>query len=322
MKANRADYKVTTMCHVLRVSRSGYYAWSKRKPSKRQRANDRLTAEIRAIHGDSRGTYGAPRIHAELVVGQHRHVGHNRVARLMRLAGVRGVSRRRRVRTTKRGEGRLPDLVDRNFTADAPDRLWVADITYIPTWAGFLYLAVVLDVFSRRIVGWAMTSHLRTELVLQAVAMALQQRTPYAVVHHSDQGSQYTSLTFGKRCRLAGVQLSAGSVGDCYDNAMCESFFATLECELLDRCQFRTRGQARLEIFEFIEGWYNPRRRHSALDYLSPVEYERRYQENGGAQSPEGSALGRDRETIEETFDRSKTSGVSGGRYRYMEIQP
>ena len=322
MKANRADYKVTTMCRVLSVSRSGYYAWSKRKPSKRQRANDRLTAEIHAIHEYSRGTYGAPRIHAELVLGQDRHVGHNRVARLMRLAGVRGVCRRRRVRTTTRGEGRLPDLVDRNFTAEAPDRLWVADITYIPTWAGFLYLAVVLDVFSRRIVGWAMASHLRTELVLQAVGMALQQRPPYAVIHHSDQGSQYTSLAFGKRCRLAGVELSAGSVGDCFDNAMCESFFATLETELLDRYQFRTLAEARLEVFEFIGGWYNPHRRHSSLAYISPVEYERRYQEKGGAKEPQGCALGRDRERIEETFDRSKTAGVSGGRYRYMEIQP
>ncbi len=279
MKAHRAEYKVTTMCRVLRVSRSGYYAWSKRKPSKRQRANERLTAEIREIHKDSRGTYGAPRIHAELVLGRHRRVGHNRVARLMRLAGVRGVCRRRKARTTKRGEGRLPDLVERNFTAEAPDRLWVADITYVPTWAGFLYLAVVLDAFSRRIVGWAMAPHLRTELVLKAVGMALKRRRVWGVTHHSDQGSQYTSLEFGKHCRLAGVQLSAGSVGDCYDNAMAESFFAILECELLDRVTLRRRCEARLEIFEFIEGWYNPHRRHSALDYLSPEEYERRYQE-------------------------------------------
>ena len=302
------------MCRVLSVSRSGYYAWSKRQPSKRQRANERLTAEIRTIHEASRGTYGAPRIHAELVLGQHRQVGHNRVARLMHLAGLRGVCRRRRVRTTERGEGRLPDLVDRHFTAEAPDRLWVADITYVPTWAGFLYLAVVLDAFSRRIVGWAMASHLRTELVLQAVGMALKQRRPYGVIHHSDQGSQYTSLAFGKHCRRAGVQLSAGSVGDCYDNALCESFFAILECELLDRYPFQTRGQARLEIFEFIEGWYNPRRRHSSLGYLSPVEYEERYQEESEAMTRR-LPLGRDREMMAESFDRPKPSGDSAGGY-------
>ena len=287
MKAHQAEFKVTTMCRVLSVSRSGYYAWLRRKPSKRQRANDRLTAEIRAIHKDSRGTYGAPRVHAELVLGQRRRVGHNRVARLMRLAGLRGVCRRRCARTTKRGEGRLPDLVDRQFTVEAPDRLWVADITYIPTWAGFLYLAVVVDAFSRRVVGWAMASHLLTELVLEAVGMALQKRRAYGVIHHSDQGSQYTSLEFGERCRRAGLVLSAGSVGDCYDNALCESFFATLECELQDRVVFRTRGQARRAIFEFIEGWYNPHRRHSSLGYLSPVEYEARYLEAGGNQEPE-----------------------------------
>jgi transposase InsO family protein len=164
-----------------------------------------------------------------------------------------------------------PDLVERNFVAAAPNRLWVADITYIPTWAGFLYLAVVLDTFSRRIVGWAMETHLRTELVLQALNLALWQRRPKEVIHHSDQGSQYTSIAFGQRCREAGVRPSMGSVGDCFDNAMCESFFATLECELLDRRRFKTQIEARIAIFEFIEGWYNPHRRHSALDYLSPT---------------------------------------------------
>ena len=163
----------------------------------------------------------------------------------------------------------------RDFTADAPDRLWVADITYIPTWAGFLYLAVVLDAFSRRVVGWSMANHLRTQLVLDALDMALWQRRPDGVIHHSDQGSQYTSLAFGKRCRDAGVRPSTGSVGDCYDNAMCESFFATLECELLERRRFRSHAEARMAVFEFIEGWYNPRRRHSAIGYQSPVNYER-----------------------------------------------
>ncbi len=168
-----------------------------------------------------------------------------------------------------------PDLVERQFEAAGPDRLWVADITYVPTWAGFLYLAVVLDAWSRRVIGWAMETHLRTELVLAALDMALAQRRPADVIHHSDQGCQYTSVAFGKRCREAGVRPSMGSVGDAYDNALCESFFATLECERLDRRRFRTQAEARLAVFDFIEGWYNPRRRHSALDYLSPMVYER-----------------------------------------------
>jgi putative transposase len=167
--------------------------------------------------------------------------------------------------------------VDRNFVADGPDQLWVADITYIPTWAGFLYLAVVLDVWGRRVVGWAMANHLRTELVLDALDMAIEQRRPDSVVHHSDQGCQYTSIAFGARCREAGVRPSMGSVGDCYDNAMCESFFATLECELLGRRRFATQAQARVAVFRFIEGWYNPHRRHSALGYLSPMNFEKRH---------------------------------------------
>ena len=158
--------------------------------------------------------------------------------------------------------------------APGPNRLWVADITYVPTWTGFLYLAVVLDAFSRRIVGWAMETHLRTELVLAALNMALGQRKPAAVIHHSDQGTQYTSIAFGMRCRQAGVRPSMGSIGDCFDNAMCESFFATLECELLERRRFKTQVEARLAIFDFIEGWYNPHRRHSALGYQSPIDYE------------------------------------------------
>jgi len=165
--------------------------------------------------------------------------------------------------------------VDRNFTVDAPNRLWVADITYVPTWAGFLYLAVVLDAFSRRIVGWAMGHDLKTQLVIDAMNMAIAQRKPTDVIHHSDQGSQYTSVAFGLRCKEANVRPSMGSVGDAYDNAMCESFFATLECELLDRQKFRTKAEARMAIFTFIEGWYNPARRHSALGYRSPISYER-----------------------------------------------
>lgn len=273
---------IATMCRVLGVSPGGYYARLKRPPSARARADAALSVRIAEIHRGSRQTYGVPRIYAELKA-QGLRIGRKRVARLMNTAGLYGVSRRRWVTTTVRDHAAkpAPDLVERNFTAAAPNRLWVADITYIPTWAGFLYLAVVLDAFSRKLVGWAMATHLRTELVLAALDMALGQRRPAAVIHHSDHGSQYTSLAFGKRCDQAGVRPSMGSVGDCFDNAMCESFFATLECELLDRTSFKTQAEARMAVFDFIEGWYNPHRRHSALDYLSPIDYERAY----GAQS-------------------------------------
>jgi putative transposase len=266
------------MCRVLGVSPSSYYAWRGREPSARARQDAVLTERIRAIHKRSRGTYGVPRVHVELAE-EGFGVSRKRVARLMRTAGLRGVSRRKGTQTTQpdRDARPAPDLVDRDFSASAPDQLWVADITYIPTWAGFLYLAVVLDAFSRRVVGWAMAAHLRTQLVLDALDMAISQRRPHGVVHHSDQGTQYTSLAFGTRCREAGVRPSMGSVGDCYDNALCESFFATLECELLQRHRFRTHAEARMEIFWFIEAWYNPTRRHSGIDFLSPLNYERRY---------------------------------------------
>jgi putative transposase len=263
---------------VLGISTSGYYAWADREPSKRAREDEVLRKRIEAIHRQSRGTYGRPRVQAELKE-EGVHIGCKRVTRLMRQAGLQGASRRKRCRTTVRDRDArpAPDLVDRHFSVEGPDQLWVADITYIPTWAGFLFLAVVLDAFSRRIVGWAMANHLRTELVLDALNMALGQRRPQAVIHHSDQGCQYTSIAFGARCRQAGVRPSMGSVGDCYDNAMCESFFATLECELLDRERFRTPGEARMAVFAFIEGWYNSHRRHSSLNYLSPLEFERRW---------------------------------------------
>jgi putative transposase len=207
-----------------------------------------------------------------------RAVGKKRVARLMRHTDLAGVSRRRFVTTTVRnGEQRAPDLVDRDFTAEGPNLLWVADITFVPTWTGFLYLAVTLDAFSRRVVGWAMATTLHSQLVLDALNMALATRRPKDVIHHSDQGSQYTCIAFGKRCRDTGVRPSMGSVGDAYDNAMAESFFATLECELLDRRTFKTQAEARMAVFEFIEGFYNPRRRHSSLGYLSPVDYERHH---------------------------------------------
>jgi putative transposase len=231
---------------------------------------------VRTIHASSRETYGAPRVHAALRADGTKH-GRKRVARLMRAAGLVGASRRRaEVTTTKRDkEARLaPDLVDRDFTTTAPNQLWVADITFVPTTAGFLYLAVVLDAWSRKIVGWSMANHLRAELVVDALEMALGQRQPHNVILHSDQGSQYTFLAFGKRCKEAGVRPSMGSVGDAYDNAMCESFFATLECELLERRRFASQAEARMACFGFIEGWYNPARLHSALGYRSPMAYE------------------------------------------------
>lgn len=276
MSANRAVYAVTRMCRVLEVSTSGYYAWINREQSARARDDQELSRRIGKIHETSRQTYGVPRIFAELQ-DEGTAVGRKRIARLMRACGLVGVTRRKSTITTRRDRlaRPAPDLVDRNFTAEGPDRLWVADITYIPTRAGFLYLAVVLDTWSRKIVGWSMQSHLRASLVVDALAMAVRQRRPATgVIHHSDQGCQYTSLEFGQRCRQANVRPSMGSVGDCFDNAMCESFFATLECELLDRSTFHNHADAKAAIFDFIEGWYNPHRRHSSIGYHSPMKYE------------------------------------------------
>jgi putative transposase len=278
MKVNQADFPVRAMCRVLGLSPSGYYAWLQRPPSARATVNRALLGEIEQIHKASRASYGRPRMYAELR-DKGRLVNHKRVGRLMRVGGIKGATRRKKWRTTTGDQNArpAPDLVERKFVATAPDQLWVADITYVPTGAGFLFLAVVLDVWSRRVVGWAMASHLKTTLVLQALEMALGQRRPTSVIHHSDQGTQYTSIAFGIRCKQAGVRPSMGSVGDAYDNAMCESFFATLECELLERERFRNQAEAKMQVFDFIEGWYNPRRRHSALGYLSPVQFERRH---------------------------------------------
>jgi len=276
---NRARFPIATMCRAIGVSESGYHAWAKRGPSARARSDAVLMERIGTFHAGSQGTYGAPRIQADLR-DAGLDVGRKRIARLMRVAGLVGVSRRRFVVTTTRdGARQAPDLVDRTFVADAPNTLWVADITYIPTWAGFLYLAIVLDVFSRRVVGWSMSTTLHADVVLAALNMAVAQRKPKAVIHHSDQGSQYTSLAFGNRCREAGVRPSMGSVGDAYDNAMAESFFATLECELLARRRFKTQAEARMATFAFIEGFYNPRRRHSALGMLSPMAFEKAHAE-------------------------------------------
>jgi putative transposase len=274
MKANQASFPIARMARLLGVSRAGYYAWLDRPPSAHAAADAALLRRIRTVHATSRQTYGAPRVHAELRARGERH-GRKRIAQLMRSAGLVGASHRGPMTTRRDDSSRpAPDLVDRNFTASGPNQLWVADITFIPTAAGFLYLAVVLDVWSRKVVGWATASHLRTELVLDALNMAVGQRRPRGVIHHSDQGSQYTSLAFGKRCREAGVRPSMGSVGDAYDNALCESFFAILECELLARRRFASHAEARMATFTFIEAWYNPARLHSSLGYRSPMAYE------------------------------------------------
>jgi len=245
------------MCDVLGVSRSSVYERVTREPSRRAICNSGLTLLIKDIHQQSRGTYGAPRIHRALLRKGVR-CGRHRVARLMRNEGLQGVHRRKKTRTTipDHGAAPAPDLVDRNFTADRPDKLWVTDITYVWTYEGWLYVAAVLDVFSRRVVGWSMADHLRTELVTDALEMALFVRRPRdGLVLHSDRGCQFTSFAFGRRCEEAGIVPSMGSAGDAYDNAMVESFFATLECELLDRVRFKNKRAARTEIFDFVEGF-------------------------------------------------------------------
>ena len=276
MSANQASFPVALMARVLGVSTAGYYAWLKRPDTDRAVADLALLQRIKTVHASSRATYGAPRVHAALkAAGQHH--GRKRIARLMRRAGLAGACHRGSgpVTTRRDKESRpAPDLVDRNFEASAANQLWVAEITFVPTAGGFLYLAVVLDAWSRKVVGWSMANHLRTDLVLDALEMAVGQRRPRDVIHHSDQGSQYTAIAFGNRCREAGVRPSMGSVGDAYDNAMAESFFSTLECELLSRRRFASQAEARMACFSFIEGFYNPIRLHSALGYRSPINYE------------------------------------------------
>lgn len=270
---------MSVMCWLLEVSAAGFHHWRSRQISARARRDVELLALIHQIHERSYdGTYGAPRIHMELREAYGVRVGRKRVARLMRRAGLKGVQKRRFRCTTRPGapERFAPDLVQRRFTADRPNVLWLADVTYVPTDEGWLYLAVVLDVFSRYVVGWAMDARLSSYLVLAALDMAYAQRCPDDVIHHSDHGSEYTAVAFSARCRVLGITLSMGSVGDCFDNAMMESFFSSLEAEVLDRYHFRTREEARAEIFSWIEGWYNPHRRHSGLGYVSPREFERR----------------------------------------------
>lgn len=276
MRASQADFPILVMARVLGVSKAGFYAWQQRPPSAHAQTDAVLLQRIRTIHTTSRQTYGARRVHAELRAQGLRH-SRKRVARLMQEAGLSGVSRRRNGPVTTRRDPdhrQAADLVQREFHADGPNRLWVSDITFVPTKLGFLYLAIVLDAWSRRIVGWAMANHLRAELVLDALEMAIGQRRPRGVVLHSDRGSQYTSLAFGMRCKEASVRPSMGSAGVAYDNAMAESFFASLECELIDRRDFNSQTEARMACFSYIEGFYNPRRLHSALGYCSPIGYE------------------------------------------------
>jgi putative transposase len=277
--AEKATYPVSLLCRVLGVSRCSFYARLERGPSARERADQQLLAQIRKIHRDSRGTYGAPRVHAELRDDYGVRAGRKRVARLMRAAGLVGCHRRRRRGLTRQDPMATPapDLVGRLFDPGAPDRTWYADISYIPTEQGWLYLAAILDGCSRRVVGWAMADHLRAELALDAFQMALDQRQPAAgLICHSDRGSQYTAGVYAQALQLAGVRQSMGRVATCFDNAVAESFFATLKTELVHTHTWPTRQAARTAIYEYIEVFYNRRRRHSALDYLSPTEYERR----------------------------------------------
>ena len=274
--AEKASYPVTALCRMLGVSKSGYYAWRSRPPSKSRRQDALLIEKIREIHSRSRETYGYPRVHAELRSLGVR-CGRRRVARLMRAAGLRGCMRGKERRTTRRDPraAPAPDLLRGDFVAGRPNRVWLADITYIPTREGFLYLAFILDTHSRRIVGWSMDSHMRTELVVDALEMAVWRRKPSAgLVHHSDRGAQYTAISFGKRLEEVGIVPSMGRTGTALDNAMAESFIATLKTELVHRQRFPDREVARSAIFEYLEGFYNRRKLHSALSYQSPMSYE------------------------------------------------
>ncbi len=275
--AKKAEHSIKTMCRVLGVSRSGYHAWASRPPSARAVEDERLLERIGQIHRENRKVYGSPRIHAELVLADGERIGRKRVERLMRRAGITGTVARKRGRTTVRVPGVrvCDDLVDRAFLAAAPNRLWVADITYLRSWEGWLYLVAVQDVFSRRIVGWSMADHMRTELVTDALQMALARRRPEAgLIWHSDQGSQFVSLAFGQQARAAGIAQSMGSKGDCFDNAVAESFFATLKKELIHGRSWPTKADLRTEVFEYIEVFFNRRRRHSTLGFLSPEQFE------------------------------------------------
>ncbi len=278
ISAERASFPVSVMCEVLGVSRSGFHEWERRPPSDRELSDAWLTARIVEIHERARGVYGSRRVQAELRLGQGIRVSRRRVRRLMRQAGISGLVKVKRGKTTIRVPGVrvADDLVERKFRPQAPNILWVADITYLRTWEGWLYLAAVQDAYSRRIVGWAMTEHMRTELVADALQMAVHRRRPEpGLIHHSDQGSQYVALGFGQQARDAGIAVSMGSKGDAYDNAVAESFFATIKKELVHRQPWPSRRDLSSAVFEYIEAFYNRQRRHSTLGYLSPEEFER-----------------------------------------------
>ena len=282
VSAEKASYPIALMCRVLEVNRTAFYAWTDRTPSKRETANVALTERIVEIHAENLKAYGSRRIHAELRFADNLRVGLTRVERLMREANISGLVKRRRGRTTISVPGvrTAADLVERDFNPQAPDRLWTADITYIRTWEGWLYLASIIDCYSRRIVGWSMADHLRHELVVDALNMAIDRRRPgRGLIHHSDMGSQFTALVFGQRCRLAGINVSMGSKGDCFDNAVCESFHASIKKELLHRHSWPTKAEARTAVFDYIETFYNQRRRHSTLGYIAPALYEAQYEE-------------------------------------------
>ena len=276
--AEKAVHSIAIMCRVLEVSRSGYHAWVRRPPSLRALEDARLTARIRVLHKQRREVYGSPRIWSDLVLDDGERIGRKRVERLMRQAGLSGLITKKWRATTIRVPGVrvADDLLDRNFAAGAPNRCWVADITYLRTWEGWLYLVAVQDLYSRRIVGWAMADHLRAELVTDALQMALAHRQPErGLIWHSDQGSQFVSLAFGQQARAAGIAQSMGSRGDCFDNAVAESFFATLKKELINRRSWPSKPELRTEVFDYIEVFYNRERRHSTLGQLSPADYEK-----------------------------------------------
>jgi putative transposase len=281
VEAEKVEHRISRLCTVVGVTRQGFYAWRRRGPSLRQLGDAELKRLIVAIYDGSLQTYGAPRVQLDLADEHDVHVGRKRVARLMRQLGVQGSSGRegKRPRTTRQDAKAppAPDLVERRFVAEAPNRLWLADITYVPTLEGWLFLAVVEDMFSRKIVGWSMRDDLKADLVVDALAMAVtRRRPPKGLIHHSDRGSQFTSLAFGRTLRESGLVASMGSRGDAYDNAPCESVISRLKVEWIKRYRYQSRDQARLSIFTYIETFYNPRRRHSALGGISPDEYERR----------------------------------------------
>jgi transposase InsO family protein len=285
IRTEKATYPVRLLCRTLQVSTSGFYAWCRRGLSARARKDAALKVEIRAAHAASGKRYGSPRILEDLKAdGQQ--VGRKRVARLMREEGIEG-QRKRRFRTTtdsRHSHPVAPNHLERDFSASAPNQTWVSDITYIWTREGWTYLAAILDLFSRRVVGWSMDSHIDQSLVLDALGMALRTRQPTpGLLHHSDRGVQYAGAAYQEQLRKSGIVCSMSRKGDCWDNAVAESFFSTLKAELVHHMDYASRSQARASVFDYIEVFYNPRRRHSSLGYSSPVDYE-------AAAAPEGRA--------------------------------